>query len=44
MKHILCEYFRYNNAGQLFCVLCNTVIKSDLLWDAHIRGVKHKEV
>ncbi|XP_028411529.1 zinc finger protein 830-like [Dendronephthya gigantea] len=34
---------RYNNAGQLFCVLCNTVIKSDLLWDAHIRGVKHKE-
>ncbi|CAB3976896.1 zinc finger 830 [Paramuricea clavata] len=34
---------RYNNAGQLFCVLCNTIIKSDLLWDAHIRGVKHKE-
>lgn len=36
--------FRYNNVGQLFCVLCNTIIKSDLLWDAHIRGVKHKEV
>lgn len=34
---------RYNSAGQLFCVLCNTPVKSAILWDSHVLGKKHKE-
>lgn len=35
---------RYNTLDQLVCVLCNTVIKSNILWNAHIQGRQHKEV
>ncbi|XP_077993952.1 zinc finger protein 830-like [Glandiceps talaboti] len=34
---------KYNNIGQLVCVVCSTQIKSDLLWPAHVQGKKHKE-
>lgn len=37
-------YVKYNNAGQLFCVLCNAPVKNELLWNAHIQSKKHKEV
>ncbi|KAG2465166.1 ZN830 protein, partial [Polypterus senegalus] len=29
--------------GHLTCVLCNTPIKSDILWQAHILGKPHKQ-
>lgn len=35
---------RYNSLGQLFCVLCNAPVKSELLWNAHVQSKKHKEV
>ncbi|KAK3597132.1 hypothetical protein CHS0354_038051 [Potamilus streckersoni] len=34
---------KYNNLGQLLCNICNTVIKSDLLWTVHIQSKQHKE-
>ncbi|XP_032222156.1 zinc finger protein 830 isoform X2 [Nematostella vectensis] len=34
---------KYNSAGQLFCVLCNAPIKSDLVWPAHVQSKKHRE-
>ncbi|XP_076443141.1 zinc finger protein 830-like [Babylonia areolata] len=34
---------KYNSLDQLVCTLCNTVIKTDNLWAAHIQGSKHKE-
>ncbi|XP_056020807.1 zinc finger protein 830-like [Ostrea edulis] len=34
---------KYNTLDQLVCVLCNTVIKSNILWNAHIQGRQHKE-
>ncbi|XP_062611845.1 zinc finger protein 830-like [Saccostrea cucullata] len=34
---------KYNTLEQLVCILCNTVIKSNILWNAHIQGRQHKE-
>ncbi|GFS21862.1 zinc finger protein 830-like [Elysia marginata] len=34
---------KYNSLQQLVCVLCNNVIKNDLLWPAHILSKQHKE-
>ncbi|KAH9514288.1 hypothetical protein Btru_028616 [Bulinus truncatus] len=34
---------KYNSLNQLICVLCNNVIKNDLLWSAHIQSKQHKE-
>ncbi|KAL3873320.1 hypothetical protein ACJMK2_036452 [Sinanodonta woodiana] len=34
---------KYNSLGQLLCNICNTVIKSDLLWTVHIQSKQHKE-
>ena len=32
---------KYNSIGQLMCVVCNQVIKSELFWSAHINGKSH---
>lgn len=37
-------YLRYNCLGQLVCTICNTALKSSLLWNAHLQGRQHKEV
>ena len=37
-------FYRYNSLDQLVCVLCNSVIKSSLLWPAHLQSRGHKEV
>ncbi|XP_045187444.2 zinc finger protein 830-like [Mercenaria mercenaria] len=34
---------KYNSLDQLVCVVCNTVVKSDLLWPAHLQSKPHKE-
>ncbi|KAK6999899.1 zinc finger protein 830 [Biomphalaria glabrata] len=34
---------KYNSLNQLMCVLCNSIVKNDLLWSAHILSKQHKE-
>ncbi|XP_014770746.1 zinc finger protein 830 [Octopus bimaculoides] len=34
---------KYNCLGQLVCTVCNTALKSSLLWNAHLQGRQHKE-
>ncbi|XP_029308783.1 zinc finger protein 830 [Cottoperca gobio] len=36
-------FAKYNSLGHLSCVLCNSQVKSDLLWPAHVLGKQHKE-
>ncbi|KAI6091439.1 hypothetical protein F4821DRAFT_226035 [Hypoxylon rubiginosum] len=31
----------YSNAGQLLCKLCHESVKSEALWEGHIRSLKH---
>lgn len=33
---------RYNNVGQLMCILCKAPVKSDALWPTHCASVAHK--
>ncbi|KAK2151739.1 hypothetical protein LSH36_353g08103 [Paralvinella palmiformis] len=42
-KRIDSPLARYNSLGQLSCVLCNTPVKTELLWNAHVIGRTHKE-
>lgn len=35
---------RYNSLNQLVCILCNNIIKNDLLWVSHLQSKQHKEV
>ncbi|KAM4689463.1 zinc finger protein 830 [Discoglossus pictus] len=42
-KRIESPLAKYNSLGHLSCVVCNTQIKSELLWQAHILGKQHKE-
>ncbi|KAL8604195.1 hypothetical protein ACOMHN_014763 [Nucella lapillus] len=43
VKTIEHQYAKYNSLDKLVCTLCNTVIKNDNLWPAHIQGSKHKK-
>ena len=36
--------FRYNTLGQLVCVVCNSNVKNEKLWNAHLLSRTHKEV
>nr|XP_032621478.1 zinc finger protein 830 isoform X2 [Chelonoidis abingdonii] len=42
-KRIEAPFAKYNRLGHLSCTLCNTQIKSELLWQTHILGKQHKE-
>ncbi|MBN3300781.1 ZN830 protein, partial [Amia calva] len=35
--------YPYRHLGHLRCVLCNTPVKSELLWQTHVLGSGHKE-
>jgi zinc finger protein 830 len=35
---------RYDSNGQLICIICEIVIKSDSLWSSHIVSKLHKNV
>ena len=34
---------KYNSAGQLTCILCNAIVKNELVWPAHANGKLHKD-
>ncbi|XP_053698226.1 zinc finger protein 830 [Sabethes cyaneus] len=34
---------RYNEAGQLTCALCRSVVRSEAVWKVHINSKQHKE-
>ncbi|WXC65506.1 hypothetical protein SNK03_011309 [Fusarium graminearum] len=35
-------YASYSEAGKLLCTLCHEQIKTETLWDSHVRGEAHK--
>ncbi|XP_053658835.1 zinc finger protein 830 [Anopheles marshallii] len=34
---------KYNDAGQLMCVLCRSVVRSAVVWKVHLNSKQHKE-
>ncbi|XP_071489915.1 zinc finger protein 830-like [Diadema antillarum] len=42
-KRIESPLAKYNNIGQLICVVCNQPVKNEILWNAHIQGKKHRD-
>lgn len=34
---------KYNNTGQLMCVLCNSVVRSEHVWQVHLNSKQHRE-
>ncbi|XP_073688888.1 zinc finger protein 830 [Garra rufa] len=42
-KRVESPYARYSSVGQLSCALCNTAVKSALLWQTHVLGKQHKD-
>ncbi|XP_058839956.1 zinc finger protein 830-like [Topomyia yanbarensis] len=34
---------KYNEAGQLTCVLCRSIVRSEAVWKVHINSKQHKE-
>ncbi|RZC35324.1 zinc finger protein 830, partial [Asbolus verrucosus] len=35
--------FTYNDLGQLTCILCKSVVKSESVWNVHINAKQHRE-
>ena len=42
-KRIESPIARYNSIGQLTCIVCNQLVKSELVWTAHINSRSHLE-
>nr|XP_019530686.2 zinc finger protein 830-like [Aedes albopictus] len=42
-KRIESPLAKYNEAGQLTCILCNSVVRSEAVWKVHINSKQHKE-
>ncbi|XP_057373501.1 zinc finger protein 830-like [Daphnia carinata] len=42
-KKIESPLAKYNSVGQLTCIVCNSVVKNELVWTAHINGRQHRE-
>lgn len=34
---------KYNEAGQLTCVICSSVVRSEAVWKVHVNSKQHKE-
>lgn len=34
---------KYNNAGQLMCILCSSIVRSENVWQVHVNSNQHKE-
>lgn len=34
---------KYNNTGQLMCILCNSVVRSEHVWQVHMNSKQHRE-
>lgn len=43
LKKIESPLAKYNEAGQLTCVLCKSVVRSEAVWNVHINAKQHKE-
>lgn len=42
-KKIESPFAKYNSTGQLTCIICNQVVKSELVWNAHVNSRSHLE-
>jgi len=42
-KRIESPIAKYNSTGQLTCIVCNQIVKSELMWNAHINSKSHLE-
>ncbi|XP_066219956.1 zinc finger protein 830 [Saccopteryx leptura] len=42
-RRIESPFAKYNRLGHLSCALCNTAVKSELLWQTHVLGKQHRE-
>ncbi|XP_071532950.1 zinc finger protein 830 [Panulirus ornatus] len=42
-RQIDSPYAKYNSRGQLMCVVCGTVVKSAIIWQAHVNKRSHLE-
>jgi len=42
-KRIDSPMAKYNSIGQLLCIVCNQVVKSELVWNAHISSKIHAD-
>jgi len=36
-------FLTYDDSGQLFCILCESVVRSEAVWNIHINSKKHRE-
>ncbi|XP_066150998.1 zinc finger protein 830 [Euwallacea fornicatus] len=43
VKKIESQFHTYNELGQLTCILCKTIVKSEAVWVVHINAKQHKE-
>lgn len=43
IKKIESPLAKYNEAGQLTCILCNSVVRSEAVWTVHINAKQHKQ-
>lgn len=34
---------KYNNSGQLTCILCSSIVKSEHVWQVHINSKQHRQ-
>jgi len=41
--HTLNLFLTYDDSGQLFCILCESVVRSEAVWNVHINSKKHRE-
>ncbi|GJQ81664.1 hypothetical protein Trydic_g8542 [Trypoxylus dichotomus] len=42
-KKIESPLAKYNEAGQLTCILCKSVVRSENVWNVHVNAKQHKE-
>ncbi|XP_037777322.1 zinc finger protein 830-like [Penaeus monodon] len=42
-KQVDSPYAKYNSRGQLMCIVCGTVVKSAIIWQAHVNKRSHLE-
>jgi zinc finger protein 830 len=43
VKKIESPLAKYNDLGQLTCILCKSVVKSESVWNVHINAKQHRE-
>jgi zinc finger protein 830 len=36
-------FLTYDDSGQLLCILCESIVRSEAVWNTHINSKKHRE-